>query len=209
MSSIVRRASSKLLRLLQRAADPGAVASQVQLYTKSLDGVSQGYAQVPDGRVYQITPPFFSQYAVVANAAVQTLRIVVANHLEYDFLANAGGMPASLVTLSTGVGQANGVITITGRRFWIYTFIATNCNEGNIFLNWTTTAGVAIPQEWGGTLFSPSRASDPVASDSCPLQTGLSGIVDATGGPVTLESRFSSVSNAIDIAGVVFFVPLG
>lgn len=56
MSSIVRRAASKLLELIERGADPGADPDRVRLYGKDASGSTHLYAQVDDGSVYQLTP---------------------------------------------------------------------------------------------------------------------------------------------------------
>ena len=56
MSSQVRRMASKLLALLERAADPGPEADQVRVYARDVGGVGQLFAQVDDGEVYQLTP---------------------------------------------------------------------------------------------------------------------------------------------------------
>lgn len=55
--SIIRRAGADSLKLIQMAADPAAVAGQVQVYPKAVAGVAQLFARVGDGTVYQLTPP--------------------------------------------------------------------------------------------------------------------------------------------------------
>ncbi len=56
MSSFLRRAGSEIARLIARLTDPGGVANQVTIYTKDVAGVSQMFAQVSDGTIYQLTP---------------------------------------------------------------------------------------------------------------------------------------------------------
>lgn len=56
MSSIVRRAGTKLATFLARLADPGAVAGRVQVYSKIASGIAQLYARSGDGTVWQLTP---------------------------------------------------------------------------------------------------------------------------------------------------------
>ena len=57
MSSVLRRSGSKLSRILARAADPGAVASQAQLYAKTLSAVAQLFARSSGGIVHQLIGP--------------------------------------------------------------------------------------------------------------------------------------------------------
>lgn len=56
MSSIVRRAASKLLKFIARTGDPGAEADRVIVYSKLHAGVTQLFAQTDDGTVHQLTP---------------------------------------------------------------------------------------------------------------------------------------------------------
>ena len=56
MSSLVRRAGSKLARLIARTADPAAVVGQAQLYAKTVSGTAQLFAEAGDGTVSQLTP---------------------------------------------------------------------------------------------------------------------------------------------------------
>jgi len=56
MASIIRRAGAHILKLLQSAADPAAVANQVQVYSKDDGGVAQLFARASDGTISQLTP---------------------------------------------------------------------------------------------------------------------------------------------------------
>ena len=56
MSSIARRAGSKLLSLLASGADPAAVVGRVQTYVKSVSGTAQLFARAGDGTISQLTP---------------------------------------------------------------------------------------------------------------------------------------------------------
>ena len=55
--SFFRRAGSNLLRIIERVGDPGAEANRALIYGKDDTGVTQVFAQVSDGNVYQLTPP--------------------------------------------------------------------------------------------------------------------------------------------------------
>jgi hypothetical protein len=52
-----RRAGAEIARILERTANPGAVANELQLYAKDAAGVTQLFAQTSDGSIYQLTPP--------------------------------------------------------------------------------------------------------------------------------------------------------
>lgn len=56
MSSLVRRAGSKLARLIARGADPSVVAGAAQIYAKTVSGTAQLFAEAGDGTVSQLTP---------------------------------------------------------------------------------------------------------------------------------------------------------
>lgn len=61
MSSILRRAGSKLGRLIARAADPGALAGRAQIYAKTVSGVAQLFAMAGDGTITQVSSPSMPQ----------------------------------------------------------------------------------------------------------------------------------------------------
>lgn len=54
---LFRRAGAEILRVLKQAADPAAVAGEVQFYSKDVAGVAQGFARAGDGTISQLTPP--------------------------------------------------------------------------------------------------------------------------------------------------------
>lgn len=56
MSSIVRRAASKLLKLIRRVGDPVAEPDRTILYVKPVAGVPRLHARDADGQVTQLTP---------------------------------------------------------------------------------------------------------------------------------------------------------
>lgn len=55
--SATRRPGADFLRLLEMAADPASAPDEVYVYPKDVAGVSQLFARVSDGTVYQLTPP--------------------------------------------------------------------------------------------------------------------------------------------------------
>jgi hypothetical protein len=61
MSAILRRAGSKLGKLIARAADPATVAGQAQIYAKTVSGVAQLFAMAGDGTVAQLAAPSVPQ----------------------------------------------------------------------------------------------------------------------------------------------------
>ena len=57
MSSIARRASTKLSRMIARAADPNAETSRALVYSKLVSAVAHLFARSSDGIVHQLTGP--------------------------------------------------------------------------------------------------------------------------------------------------------
>lgn len=69
MSSLVRRAGSKLAKLIARATDPGVAAGQAQVYAKAVSGVAQLFAMAGDGSTTQLSsvsaaPPTYPRYPI-------------------------------------------------------------------------------------------------------------------------------------------------
>jgi len=69
MSSILRRAGTKLGKLIARGTDPGAVSGQAQIYAKVVSGVAQLFAMAGDGSTTQLSsvssaPPTYPRYAI-------------------------------------------------------------------------------------------------------------------------------------------------
>jgi hypothetical protein len=64
--SITRRAGAEILRLIESASDPAAVADRVLVYVKDFAAVSQVFARASDGTVYQITPNTAYRYRELA-----------------------------------------------------------------------------------------------------------------------------------------------
>jgi len=84
MSSILRRAGSKLGRLIARAADPGVLAGQAQIYAKNVAGTTQLFGMDGAGVVAQLTPITAYRYRQVAVSGALTTSdeiVVVAGNI--------------------------------------------------------------------------------------------------------------------------------
>lgn len=154
-------------------------------------------------------PVILRQYAYAYISAAQTARITSGNHIEFDRFSLLGAFPAGNVAMSTGSGQANGVFTLTGRRYLVVLQVLGQTNEGFITGAWADAAGATIDNE-GGLRDVGFRLLDPAVSDTCPIQQGFA-IYDARFAPITMTLRFFNVSNAtsIDQPTAVYFFPLG
>lgn len=110
MSSIVRRAGSKLSRLIARAAAPAFEAGRVLSYARSISGVAQLFELSSDGQEYQRTGIDNHQFGV------QSVGIGVAGSLIAGAARGLGA--ADLQCERTGAAQvASGAqATVSGRR---------------------------------------------------------------------------------------------
>lgn len=90
--SLFRRAGAKIAKFFKSAADPAAVADQVQLYSKDAAGITQVFARASDGTINQLTPATTSTPATSARALDTTFtpsatRYVMVSYTVLMFLA--------------------------------------------------------------------------------------------------------------------------
>lgn len=113
MSSILRRAGSKLGRLIARAADPAVVAGQAQLYAKTVSGVAQLFAMAGDGTVAQLAAPsvpqIYPRYAIPTFVSSTSASKLLQNTEAYaNYYGKAGQaltqVTARLQVLTAGAG---------------------------------------------------------------------------------------------------------
>lgn len=96
MSSIFRRAGSKLGKLIARAADPGVVAGQAQIYAKSVSGVTQFFAMSGDGTVTQVSspsvaPPVYPRYPIPTfTTQTSSFRTMINTEAYANYFGKAG-----------------------------------------------------------------------------------------------------------------------
>ena len=108
MSSIGRRAGSKLFEFIRRTSDPGQSVKRVKLYGKEDNGVTQLFAQDSSGAAHQLTPAssggggeiipeIWSQNNVAASQTDVALNSQVSQLFD-DFVALRAGSIVGLVT---------------------------------------------------------------------------------------------------------------
>jgi len=124
MSSIVRRASSKLAKFLERAADPGGVTDTVQVYGKDVTGVTQLFAQNSAGTVYQLTPTSANTERTMINE-IWTQNDVAASQTNVDLFSQssqlfdtwktirAGSIVGLATRFTTAVTAGTATVTVT------------------------------------------------------------------------------------------------
>lgn len=114
MSSIVRRAGTKLAKLLARAADPAVAAGQAQIYAKAVSGVAQLFAMAGDGSTTQLSsvssaPPTYPRYAIPTSITGTSGTKLLNNTEAYaNYYGKAGAaisaMSLRLQVLAAGAG---------------------------------------------------------------------------------------------------------
>lgn len=116
MSSIIRRAGSKLGRLIARVADPVAATGRAQIYAKDVTGVTQLFAMSGDGTVTQVsspaapaTPQIYPRYPIPTWVNTTVSAKVLTNTEAYgNYIGKAGQALSNVSTrvqvLTAGVG---------------------------------------------------------------------------------------------------------
>lgn len=219
MSSIVRRAGSKLLRLLARALDPGGTANEVKVYGKDVAGITELFAQTSGSTVNQLTP--VSQFASVAtffgNGADGAIVFdgVATITLRTDRVSNSsatsGGMSlapvASVYTLEgdlfcTDVTIAVGVeVRTAGFAIFCTGTFTNNGTYGEKGVTGTASGGVGGGA--GGSRAAQTErmfsfGSSGGAGGSVAVPTGVAG-TSVTGGPIYQASP--TLANGSKLAG--------
>lgn len=93
MSSIVRRAGSKLAKMIQRTADPSPVSGSAQLYSKDVSGVTKMFVMDSAGTPLQVGEGTSSNVAVGNNSLEFLDKITVAvAGTDFTFSATGNGL---------------------------------------------------------------------------------------------------------------------
>ncbi len=151
-----------------------------------------------------IIQPLFAQYAEISLSAAQSTNLGAGSHVEFDTLRLVGGFPAGNVSLSTGVGQLDGIITLQNRRYLVWLQILGQCNEGRLTGGWYDLTATAITNETG-TLPAGFRLQDPVSSDLCESQSILM-MLDTRVAPVTMQLRFNISSLPVSVEQAIAYI---
>ncbi len=149
--------------------------------------------------------PILAQYAQIYLTTTQSTNLAVGNHLQFDKLVNMGGFPTGEVSLSTGSGQANGIVTLQNRRYLTYCQLLGQTNEGVLTGAWHNLSNTQLSME-GGALATGFRLIDSANTDQTPNQT-ITAIFDARSAPITMKMRFltSVTPTSIEQAFCLFF----
>lgn len=156
----------------------------------------------------------FDSYARIKLSANQGANLGAGQHVEFNVLSFIGtAIGAADVQLSTGVGQANGIITLNNFRYIVMAHLLGQTNEGWIAAAWTNGAGALIENELGIAGQAQVRQqflSDSDTTDICGAPTTCWFILDATGAPIVMQNRFLGSSNPqfIYSNSYVYIVPI-
>jgi len=153
----------------------------------------------------------FDSYAVVSLSANQTTNLSAGNHVEFDTIDRVGSVAdASAVSLSTGAGQANGQVTLSGHRFLISAQLKGQTNEGRIVTLFTDGSGTNIVEEVDTGIPGGMNIRDSNQHDKTTAIMGCWLLVDASTSDVTIEQRFSALNNPVEIdsATRMYIVPI-
>jgi hypothetical protein len=114
MSAILRRAGSKLGKLIARAADPAVVAGRAQIYAKTVSGVAQFFAMAGDGTVTQVSspsvaPPVYPRYPIPTfTTSTSSFKTLINTEAYANYFGKAGQaitqVTVRLQVLTAGAG---------------------------------------------------------------------------------------------------------
>lgn len=147
-------------------------------------------------------------YATVPMLGVDA-RLVNGAHFEFDSVAYRGTkIGPGHVSVSTGVGQANGIVTANGFRYLVVTQGYAVIDETTMELDWTTTVGAPILDEAGLSMDGVLRR-DGFGFDNTPAGASFQ-VLDATA-PVVMELRKVAGGAATSMTEVLIqalFIPV-
>jgi hypothetical protein len=152
----------------------------------------------------------FNSYAHMSIAAGPQTGIVLNEHVELDTLGFIGTeIDGTDVELSTGVGQANGNITLKNRRYLVRVEIWGKTDEGTLLTQLFNFAGtVATLDESGVGVVPWSYINDSNANDQS-MPTAIYLLVDATGGDVEFMLKFQAINTIVtNVDARVYAFPL-
>jgi hypothetical protein len=153
----------------------------------------------------------FSEYTRVYMSGDQTTRISVGNHVEFDSIIHKGAATANAISVSTGVDQANGIITVGGTRRYLMIWNAyTTTNEGYEIAQWTDTLGAIIAEETGLDTPLALKRRDTGSNNDNNMNIVGQSIIDTSGGDIVMECRWTAFVGAPHrVRMQVTYYPLG
>ncbi len=162
MANLFRRAGAEIAKIIASAADPGAVANQVQVYSKVVTGVAQLFGQASDGTIYQLTPGSLLAVQQLAGAGNWTPTPGARNtRIRWVGGGGAGGGAAGGAATAGGGGGSSGVYveqwfknqTLTGGAYSVGAAGAAGAagaNEGGVGGDTTITVNGGVLTAKGG-----------------------------------------------------------
>jgi len=146
MSSVIRRAGAKLLRLIKRALDPAAEADRILAYGKDSLGITQLFARSSDGTVHQLTPPQDPTSYVTGvtlgfgSASTVTIGTGEARSSDDTFDLIVG----ALLTADLTVAGVNGLDAgAEAANTWYFAFVIGDSTGANVIASLISTSSTA------------------------------------------------------------------
>lgn len=107
-------------------------------------------------------------WAEISLSANQTTNLAEDNHVEWDLIQGMGH--TGLISLSTGAGQLDGLITLAaGRIYVVYGYLGAQVDEGNISIRWRDHSNDSVLISMEGVGSRSLLTNDPGSvTDNCP-----------------------------------------
>lgn len=149
-------------------------------------------------------PSMFPSYAVVSMSAASSASQSVGNHVEFNTV-NYVNLATSALTLSTGVAQANGTVTLTtaGQRWLIITLYSisnTAATQINHTLLWRS-GGTPLTDE-GGIVQMPIRMMHYGCSGSAMMSY-------KTSASIAIALDWTALTTGVNVLSKAYFIGLG
>lgn len=133
------------------------------------------------------------QWAEIRLSANQTTNVSAGNHVEFDQIV--GASYTGLISLATGAGQADGIITLAANRHYaIYTSLGAQINEGQAQLRWVDhPADTDLITVDGSTSRLLIATDSGATADNTPTPTEVS-VVDGGGSGLVIKLELTTLS---------------
>lgn len=184
MSIFGRRSTTEIVTYKASTGNPGAIALVSQLFTKVVSGVTQLFAIASDGTVTQLTVTRTKSCGIYGMASDQANVDAVNEIVVLDTTGRA----------CTGVSLSSNALTFGGGG--VYTFKwgsranrTSGSTASNIEFKMANSSNVQHPASTTGILGGLENNTNSLTSAGSPR-----GVVDATGGDITLSCQVSALT---------------
>jgi hypothetical protein len=198
MTSFFRRSGTNLTDVLRVTADPAAEANVVKVYSKIAYGITQLFARVSDGTVYQITPTAAGSTVkgIYGDGSDGALTVVGTVTMTRDMYFTALTVPAGATLITAGYRVfAKTSIVVEGT-------IHNNGSNGSGATGGASGASGSLRSGGSGGTSTVSGAGSGGASQQLPSNytgtAGAGGSSSTGGGGVAGSRAFLSASNLSD-----------